>query len=476
MVWVLIALLIFIFQIAMIIALEYRHPAKTVAWLLILFGLPVIGFAMYYFLAQDYRRRRDYRRSKTLNADAPMRKALERCKLVSGREDMHGKEFGGQDRFFHMLQRQADAPITSCNETKVLSDVEAAYEAIFRAIGEAKHHVHVEFYTIRHDSAGQRLKEALIRKAKEGAEVRVVVDGIGSVELGKAYVQELTRAGVKVRCFLPPRIAFFEKRMNFRNHRKIVVVDGLTGFVGGINIGDEYLGGNPKLGFWRDTHLQLRGDAVYFLQEVFMKDWWYTAKERLSGPAYWPEHRCSGSEQVQIVHCGPGGMEDAILEVVYAAVAAARSRIYIETPYFIPDPGLAAALRTAAQSGVDVRLIIPYIPDTKLVLSATLSYAEDMLAAGVRVYRYRKGFMHAKVIIVDRLMASVGTANMDMRSFHSNFEINALLFDEKGIERLEADFFRDMEDSSEVDLAQFRKRPLRQKAGEAVARMLSPLL
>ncbi|WP_308638459.1 cardiolipin synthase [Paenibacillus silvisoli] len=478
MVWVLIALFVFIFQIATILALEFRHPAKTVAWLLIMFGLPVIGFVMYYFLAKDYRRRRHYRQNGNLSADADMLNALQRCKHASRSEDVNGRRsFVGQERFFRMLQRQAESPITCQNETEVLTNGEATYDSIFRAIGEARHHVHVEFYTIRDDGAGRRLKEALLQKAREGVKVRVIVDGIGSVELSKSYVQELKQAGVDVQCFLQPRIAFFEKRMNFRNHRKIVVVDGLIGFVGGINIGDEYLGGNPKLGFWRDTHLRLEGDAVYYLQQVFMQDWWYTAKEKLNGAAYWPEHRCTGGERVQIVHSGPGGgKEDAILEVVYAAVAAAQTRIYIETPYFIPDTGLAAALRTAALSGVDVRIIIPFVPDTKLVLGATLSYAEDMLAAGVRVFRYRKGFMHAKTMIVDRLMASVGSANMDMRSFHSNFEINALLFDEKGIERLEADFMKDMEDSSEVMLAQFRKRPLRQKAGEAVARMLSPLL
>jgi cardiolipin synthase len=281
---------------------------------------------------------------------------------------------------------------------------------------------------------------------------------------------------VKAHCFLPPRIAFFDKRMNYRNHRKIVVVDGAIGFVGGFNIGDEYLGLDPKLGFWRDTHLQFKGDAVGILQEVFLQDWWFTAKERLAYPEYLPERGCTGTEQVLIVPSGPNADTEPVLESTFAAIAAAKSRIYMETPYFIPDRSLAMGLRTAALSGVDVRLVIPYVCDTKLVMHATLSYVEELLKAGVRVYRYKKGFMHAKVLLVDDLLACVGTANLDMRSFFSNFELNALLFDEGAIKRLEGDFEQDLRDSEELELSRFKQRPRRQKAWEAGARLLAPLL
>ncbi|SEO14629.1 cardiolipin synthase [Paenibacillus sp. OV219] len=475
MIWALAALLIFIFQIATILVLEHRHPAKTIAWLLILFALPIIGFVMYYFLAQEYRRRRSIRRRGVYMSDT-LRKALLRCKLIHRQSEMQGNRFAEQERLYHILQNISVSPITGCNETTVLVNGEATYEAMFAAIASARHHVHVESYTIRHDSVGQQLKELLLARARAGVEVRVIYDGIGSVELSDKYVEELRLAGVEIQCFLPPRIAFFEKRMNFRNHRKIIVVDGLVGFLGGINFGEEYVGGNPKLGFWRDTHLQLRGDAVYFLQEVFIYDWWYSSKKKLAGSAYLPEHSCESLEQVQIVQSGPNMRDDAILEYIFAAVTAAKSRIYMTTPYFIPDASILMGLRTAALGGVDVRIIIPYVPDTKLVLMASLSYVEEMLAAGVRIYRYKGGFVHAKVIIIDELLASVGTANMDMRSLFSNFEINALLFDEMAIERLEADFMNDLQSCTEVSLAEFRKRPLKQKVAEAAARMLSPLL
>ena len=475
MVWVVLALLIFIFQIATILILEFRHPSKTVAWLLILFILPIIGFVMYYFLAQEYRRRRTVRKRGVIAEEIRLQ-ALLRCKVVHRPEDMHNVQFKHQERLFRMLQSMSLSPITGCNETLVLTNGMETYESIFEAIEHAKHHIHVEYYTIRHDQIGQRFKEALIRKAKEGLEVRVIYDGIGSLELSNRYLKELEQAGVLTRCFLPPKLAFFDKRMNFRNHRKIVVVDGLIGFVGGINIGDEYLGGNKKLGFWRDTHLRIKGDAVYSLQDVFMQDWFFTSKERLSGLSYLPEHNCVGNEQVQIISSGPNSSADAILESVFAAISVAKSRIYITTPYFIPDPSVLMGLRTAALSGVDVKIIIPYVADSKLVLYASLSYVEDMLMAGVRIYRYQKGFVHAKVLIVDDYIASVGSANMDMRSFFSNFELNALLFDESAIHKLCEDFSSDLAESQEINMYAFKKRPRWQKASEVIARMLSPLL
>ncbi|BBH21816.1 cardiolipin synthase [Paenibacillus baekrokdamisoli] len=475
MIWVVLALIIFIFQIATILILEFRHPSKTVAWLLILFIFPIIGFVMYYFLAQEYQRRRTVRKRGVV-AEEMRLQALLRCKIVHRPGDMHSNQFTHQERLFRMLQSMTLSPITSCNEASVLTNADETYASILEAIEQAKHHIHVEYYTIRHDQIGQRFKEALIKKAKEGLEVRVIYDGVGSLELSNRYLEELAAAGIHTQCFLAPRLAFFDKRMNYRNHRKIVVVDGLVGFVGGINIGDEYLGANPKLGFWRDTHMRIKGDAVYFLQEVFMQDWFFTSKERLNNLAYLPEHSCVSNEQVQIVSSGPNSSADAILECVFAAISVAKSRIFIETPYFIPDPSVLMGLRTAALSGVDVRIIIPYVADSKLVLYASLSYVEDLLMAGVRFYRYRKGFIHAKVLIVDELIASVGSANMDMRSFFSNFEINALMFDESAIKQLDDDFKKDLEDCMEIHMYEFKRRPRWQKASEVIARMLSPLL
>ncbi|WP_028563132.1 cardiolipin synthase [Paenibacillus pinihumi] len=475
MIWVIIALLVIIFQVLTILIAEYRNPSKAVAWQLILFVFPLIGFVTYYFMAKEFQRKRTVRRQGIVSPELRLR-ALRRTKLVHRIHELGDGEFIHQERLFRLLQSFSMSPITSCNDIEVLQNGEETYARILEAIEQARDHIHMEYYTIRDDQIGQRFKEALIRKAKDGVKVRIIYDGVGSYETHGAYFNELEAAGIRTCCFLPPRLAFFEKRMNYRNHRKIVVIDGTTGFLGGINIGDEYLNGNPKLGFWRDTHLRLYGDAVYSLQDIFMRDWWFTAKERLSGQELFPEHNCKSGEQVQIVSSGPDSSADAVLECYFNAIAVAKSKIFITSPYFIPDSSLLMGLRTAALSGVDVRLIIPQICDSRLVMLASLSYVEELLEAGVRVYRYQKGFIHSKTLIVDRLLTSIGTANMDMRSFFSNFELTAILFNREAIEQVEQDFRRDLQASEELRLSSFKKRPRLHKIGEAVSRLLSPLL
>lgn len=475
MLWIMLALLIFIFQVATILIGEYRHPSKAVAWQLILFVFPLIGFVMYYFMAKEFQRRRTVRRQGVIPPEL-RRAALRRTRLVHRIQELGEGEFVQQERLYRLLQSFSLSPMTCCNEIEVLQNGEETYERILEAITAARHHIHLEYYTIRDDETGRRFRQALLAKAAEGVQIRLIYDGVGSYETGGAYFAELEAAGVRTCCFLPPRIAFFEKRMNYRNHRKIVVIDGTVGFLGGINIGNEYIGGDPKLGFWRDTHLRLYGDAVYSLQDVFSRDWWFAAREKLAVPGLYPRHTCAGREQVQILTSGPDSSSDALLEVFFNAIAVAKSRIYIVTPYFIPDASLMMGLKTAAVSGVDVRLILPQVSDSRLVMNASLSYAEELLDAGVRIFRYQKGFIHSKTLIIDRLLASIGTANMDMRSFFSNFELTALLFNKEAMDRMERDFVQDMQDSKELQLFSFKRRPRWHKMGEAVSRILSPLL
>ncbi|MBJ6360231.1 cardiolipin synthase [Paenibacillus sp. GCM10012307] len=475
MIWVIIALVVFIFQVLTILIVEYRHPSKAVAWQLILFVFPLIGFVTYYFMAKEFQRKRTVRRHGIVSTELRLR-ALRRTKLIHRISDLGDGQFIHQERLFHLLQSFSMSPITSCNKIEVLQNGHETYEQILKAIEQAEDHIHMEYYTIRDDRIGERFKEVLIRKAMAGVQVRIIYDGVGSYETHGSYFSELESAGIQTCCFLPPRLAFFEKRMNYRNHRKIVIIDGTTGFLGGINIGDEYLNGNSKLGFWRDTHLGIYGDAVYSLQDIFMRDWWFAAREKLSGQNLFPEHQCQSNEQVQIVSSGPDSSANAVLECYFNAIAVAKSRIYITSPYFIPDTSLLMGLRTAALSGVDVRLIIPQVCDSQIVMFASLSYVEELLEAGVRIYRYQKGFIHSKTLIVDRLLASIGTANIDMRSFFSNFELTAILFNSGSIEQVEKDFRRDLQASEELRLSSFKSRPRLHKIGEAASRLLSPLL
>jgi cardiolipin synthase len=475
MMWLALALGLFVFQIATILVLEFRNPAKAVAWMSILFILPVIGFIMYYFLAKEYTRRRHIRRKDRRRLDEVKRAIRHRAKQADPNDALHRCDIFRDQRLFGLLNNIPGSPMLPRNRVELYSDGAETYEAILSAMERARVFIHLEYYIVRDDGIGRRFRDMMIRKAKEGVMVRLLIDGVGSYKLSGRYVDELKRAGVEVGVFLPPLIAFFDKRMNYRNHRKIVVVDGTVGFLGGINIGDEYLGADSRLGYWRDSHLKLEGDSVYFLQHTFAADWAFASGNHLLDPLYFPEHDCASGETVQMIPSGPDSAWDAIQEVFFGAMAAARSRIYITTPYFIPDPGIVMALKTAAISGVDVRIILPGTPDARIVHWATLSYVQELQQVGVRFYQYQKGFIHAKTLIVDRMLATVGTANMDMRSFFNNFEVMAVLYDRETIRRVERDFLTDLDNSLEIDPDAFERRSKMQRAKEAAARLLSPL-
>ncbi|MCP1182688.1 cardiolipin synthase [Paenibacillus sp. 1781tsa1] len=479
MFWLVIILVVFIFQAATILLLEFRNPAKAVAWLFILFCVPLIGFVVYYFVAQDYNKRKKLRKGGSRIFREMKETIWTQAHIIGDVEQMPGDRFSHQHRLFNLLTHLSESPITGCNHSTVLTNGEEAFAAMLREMEKAKHHLHVEFYIFRDDVISTKFQDVMIRKAQEGVKVRFICDGLGSHKMSGSFIRKLQDAGVEFHYFLPPLIATIDRRVNYRNHRKIVVVDGQVGFVGGINVGDDYLGQYPEVGFWRDTHVQIEGDAVYFLQSTFLNDWKLAAGERITEPQLaelFPPHICSGEERIQILASGPDQDWDAIQEMCFGAISVACDRIYITTPYFIPDPALYEALKTAAVSGVDVRIIIPYQSDSVLVHLASLSYVEELLRAGVQFFQYRKGFVHAKVMIVDELLATVGTANMDMRSFFCNFELTAVLFESSAIHRLITDFERDLGECSQIDGKVFQKRSRGQKGAEMLSRMLSPLL
>lgn len=474
MFWLVIGLLLFIFQISTILVLEFRNPSKTVAWLMILFVFPLIGFVMYYFLAKEYSQRRIVRRKKGKILSDLREEVIKHTNIVKDITEIQDCNIGRHPRLFGLLSNIPKSPITANNDLQVLTNGEATYDAILEAMEKAAHFIHIEYYIIRDDEIGRKFLDVMVRKSKQGVKVRLIYDGIGSYKLSYDYLETLDKAGVEHYPFLTPIIAFFDKRMNYRNHRKIVIVDGYVGFLGGINIGDEYLG-KGRLGFWRDTHLALQGDSVYFLQDTFLTDWNFVSGQKLTGRRYFPKHNCEDKAHVQIISSGPDEQWDGILELYFSAIASATERIFISSPYFIPDESIIMGLKTAALSGVDVRIILPGIADSKLVKLASLAYVKDLLQAGVRFFIYQKGFTHAKILIADHTLASVGTANMDMRSFFSNFELNAVLFDIPSIDRLEADFLNDLNNCSEILWEEFEKRSRIQRGKEVLARLFSPL-
>lgn len=397
--------------------------------------------------------------------------------VISESEQLRNDEMRRAERLFRLLQHIPASPATSCNKVILYSSGPETFEDMFHVIREAKHHVHMEYYIWREDDIGGKLKQLLIEKARQGVEVRIICDGIGSYKLDHQYIQSLKHEGVECHVFLPPTIAFFDKRLNYRNHRKITIVDGQAGYLGGLNIGDEYVGKDLKYGYWRDTHMKIEGDAVYFLQQTFLTDWAFVSGHALFHRSeLFPLHDCIGEDQVQIVASGPDQDLDTIVDVFFSVCGTAKRRIYMTSPYFIPDHGIFLALKTAATSGVDVRIIIPQEPDSKLVYLASLSYLEELMQAGVQFYQYTQGFLHAKTLIVDELIAVAGTANMDMRSFYSNFELNALIYNTTTIRELEKQFMLDLQASKRIDPYQFAGRSRMQKGKEVLARLLSPLM
>lgn len=496
--WLLAGLALLLVQLAFVLVAEFRRPDKAVAWLMIVLAFPFAGFVLYYLLARDYGRRQ---RKGTAEKGQPLADAggqvppggvpvpesdrssggrlpggrrpagiVQPARLPAGLDERYPRLMAG-------LRRLPAAPIAAGNRTEVYSAGKPLYEAMLAEMEQAKDHIHAAFYIIRDDAIGRRFRDLWIKKAREGVEVRIMYDGVGSCRLSESFLAGLRESGAETHGFLPPLSALAARRLNYRNHRKMVIVDGRTAFVGGFNIGEEYVGGNPKLGFWRDTHLKIRGDAALVIQHLFLSDWAKASGKPVDPlPRYYPDGPPCGDDTVQVISGGPDRPGDGICETVFAAINAARSSLYLTTPYFIPDPGMMAALKAAAASGVDVRIILPGKPDSRLVHGASLSYMEEMMRAGVKGYLYQKGFIHAKVVIVDGRIATAGTANMDMRSFFSNFELNVMLFDGHAVARLAEDFREDLAHCEPLDLETLSARGRWQRMKEIGARLLSPLL
>jgi cardiolipin synthase A/B len=375
------------------------------------------------------------------------------------------------------MLRDVQVYLTRDNRLGAYTNGYDLYHDLFDAIQSASHHIHIEIYIIRNDETGRRFISALAERARDGLEVRLLYDDVGGLKLPPGFFDEILSAGGSVANFLPSLIPRINLRANFRNHRKIAVFDGDTGFVGGYNIGDEYLGKDKTKGFWRDTHLKVQGSAVFSLQLQFIEDWNFSVKEKLViQPQYFPSPRITGTAPVQVASGGPdtkwNKIKDALLRMIYGA----EESIYIQSPYFIPDMSTFDALRVASLSGVDVRLIIPNKPDHPFVHWASRSYAGELMDAGVRTYIYENGFIHSKMVVVDGSVATIGSANWDIRSFKLNFETNAFIYDQRFANTLKEIFLLDLEHCVELTHDVYARRSVFIRMKESVSRLLSPIL
>lgn len=463
-----------------IIFLERKDPTATLAWVLVLLLLPGVGFFLYIILAQNFSRKQLF----TMKTNARrtfgnfVKKQLN--DLNSNNLEIYDKNNKVHMDIIKMNLLRNQSFFTQDNNIEVFSDGHELFDEMFECIKNAKTSVHVMFYIVKNDNLGKKLIALLEEKAAEGVEVRFLYDSIGGRTLNNRSVRSLEDAGGKVGEFFSSILPHVNFKINFRNHRKIVVIDGEIGFVGGFNVGDEYLGLNNRFGYWRDTHIKITGSAVIDLQRRFFLDWGNATKEDLNyQPKYFPEFDSPSSfigAAVQIVSSGPDERDETIKQNYVKLINSARKSILIQTPYFAPDASVMESIKIAALSGIDVKIMIPNKPDHLFVHWATYCYAGELLKYGVKVYTYENGFLHAKTIVIDGTVASVGTANFDVRSFKLNFEVIAVIYDTVTAKKLEKLFYKDVEVSLELTRELYLQRGLGIRFKESLSRLLSPLL
>lgn len=460
-----------------IVFFERRDPRAVWAWLLVLYFLPGIGFVLYLVVGQNMNKDRMFRIKEIEDeVNSQIRKQSEEVKNEIQMTESY--EVKGYKELAYYNLRTSGGVYTEDNDVVIYTDGHEKFDAVLEAMEHAKKYIHMQYYIIRDDELFERIKEVLLRKAAEGVEVRILYDGMGCREIRKKQWKMLRSRGIQTAEFFPAAFKKAHLRINYRNHRKIVVIDGEVGFVGGFNVGREYLGLAKKFGYWRDTHMKIYGSAVLALQIRFLLDWNYASGHNLflEDKYFTQETTHTGNTGIQIISSGPDSKWKTIRDNYVYLISHATDYIYIQTPYFVPDETLLDTLKMAAAAGVDVRIMIPCKPDHPFVYWATYSYIGDMLQAGASCYTYDNGFIHTKGICVDGKVCSYGTANFDIRSFQLNFEVNAVIFDERVAKQFEEIFLKDIEKSTKITLHMYNNRSLFIKLKEQFSRLLSPLL
>lgn len=461
-----------------IIFVERKEPGIEWAWLLLLNTFPVLGFLLYLTVGMNSYKEKMFRANAV---EKELRKiASKQEKLIASKSRIFKNEEMNryQDMMYYNLET-ADAIVTDNNFIDIIIDGKCKFEQLKQDIKNAKHYIHLQYYIIQKDELWDEIAQCLIEKARENIDVRVLCDGMGSRKLGRKKLIYLEENGIKVAEFFPALFGKFHLRINYRNHRKIVVIDGAVGYVGGFNIGREYLGKEKRFGYWRDTHLRIEGAATTSLAMRFTLDWNYaTGGNMFRNDASFivPTYREKGETAVQIISSGPDTKYQQIRDNYLMMINNAKKNIYIQTPYFVPDDAILTALKIAAISGIDVKIIIPDKPDHPMVYWATYSYIGELIESGVKCYTYANGFLHAKVITVDGMVCSCGTANMDIRSFKLNFEVGAIVYDTQFTEKMESHIRTDLLVCKQVTTEVYKMRGIWVKYKEGFARLFSPVL
>lgn len=452
-----------------VLLLENRNPVKSLSWVLVLLFVPVLGLFFYLIFGQNLRKQKTISK-KSLRLAAKRPHVAFDINLINS--DLMDNN---QVNLIKLLYTNSDAKAYPNNKIDILSEGKSTFDAMFEAIEQAKSHIHIEFFIFGNDKISNQMRELLITKAREGVRVRMIYDYWGSFFLSRWYLQSLRESGVYLRPFLPFRLRLGRSKINYRNHRKLLIVDGEIGFTGGLNVADRYIFGN-SLGTWRDTFVRFEGTVVHGLQQLFLMDWYFVERKMITDSKYYPLPKTYEPNLVQIAISGPDTQWESIMQGISSAIMSATKYVYIHTPYFIPNDVIENCIHMSAMSGVDVRLMVPSRSDSRLSDACTFSYLGRLLEAGVKVYRYKKGFLHSKAIVIDDFISIVGSANLDERSFNQNFEANAFIYDSKTSAELKRLFERDINNCEILTLDAWTNRKRRQKLKESFARLFSPLM
>lgn len=482
--WILVAEVVYVIILLLVIVrvlYDTESGSKTLAYLLFIILVPLVGMVFYFSFGINYRKRKLYSK-KLINDKLLQEKVNKEIRKYSGlitRSVIFPKS---HQKLADFIEEVNGSPVTANNHVKILLNGEEKFPALLNVLNTATSHIHLEYYIYENDMTGNAIADVLIQKAQQGIKVRFLYDDFGSHSLGKQFLARLEMGGVDTAPFYEVKWYAFANRLNYRNHRKIVIIDGKKAFVGGINISDKYRndGKNENALYWRDTHLLIEGRATFYLQYLFLCDWNFCQQKKLEFDSeYFPEYSHDeelNNELVQIVASGPDSDLPVILYSIIEAISSAKRKILITTPYFIPGENLVDSLIIAAKSGVEVKLLIPGISDSKIVNAAARSYYTILLKQGVRVFEYQKGFVHAKSIVIDNSLAMIGSANMDYRSFDLNFEVNAIVYGEEITSQLQLAFENDLKDSVEINPEKWLSRPKYIHLWEKFVRLLAPFL
>lgn len=482
---VLIAEIIY-FLIVIVVCLRVLYDTqsvnKSISYLLVVIFLPVIGILIYFTFGVNYRNRKMY--SKKLIDNEKLEEQYKERILSESRKIIHSSDgkMGDHKALAKLLLHEDHSPLTRHNQAEILINGEEKFPKVKEELLKARHHIHMEYYIYEPDTIGLEIAEILMAKAKEGVEVRLIYDDFGSRGIRRDLVHRMREAGVEVKPFYKIRIIALANKINYRNHRKIIVIDGKIGFVGGLNIANHYINdpAYPTPVYWRDIHLFMHGPVVRSLQFLFMGDWNFCANDDLQPSAdYFPRFDDLASSpglRMQIAASGPDSDSPVILYSILQAIMLAKKEILITTPYFIPGESLKDLLIVAAKGGIAVHLMVPEKSDSRFVNLASQSYYPELLKAGVKIHRYRKGLVHSKTMVIDGEIAIIGTANMDIRSFDLNFEVNAVIYSKEKAEELREIFFTDASESCLLGLEEWQARSKWLFLAEKLARLMSPLL